>query len=396
MFCVATSAVGGTINAYAILPNATTPVTTLQSNVTYSTPATSKVPANETQVGFVVGDVGGSTFLLQQFAGNAINKLTVTFETSVNGPDGLPNTGEKLTFRDPDFYLSGLPKECSHDTIAANPIKITCSFRQTKLPFTFPAFVVFFNAPVSVGSGPDTISTKLSLVYSEQTNGGDPSPTNSTQEAAQLELVTLGTSFPINIKSAVAKSGAKIFTGDGGVPKNEPDKQLTELAAVPNLPGLYTVAAINIGKAGPSPSPTFDDNACISGGNFATCPLYTTSIADPFSLQETRFLDPNNPLALTYRIDASNLKRSPQQLLNAVQVLYTGKKYSGTLEIGTWVDEPVNACTNNLPNTNGLPCIQGAPVCFKNLNSTPGKNSDLIGDCQWILINTGNGLTKFF
>ena len=176
LFGAATLAIGGTNNAYAILPTPpASAVTALQPNVTYSTVAVGKIPANETQAGFVVGDLGGTGRLLQQASPNAINRLVVTIETFVNKADGSLNTGEKLSFRDPDFYLGGLPKECSYDKLSAsNPKTITCSYRQTRPGFTFPAFAVFFNAPVLAGSGGDKISMNISLVYAEQRNYAPP------------------------------------------------------------------------------------------------------------------------------------------------------------------------------------------------------------------------------
>ena len=105
---VATSAVGGTSGAFAILPApAASAVATLQSNVTYSTPATNNAPANETQVGFVVGDLCASPFaspsctnlLLQQASGNSINKLTVTISCSSSTADTQPGRPRSRTYR---------------------------------------------------------------------------------------------------------------------------------------------------------------------------------------------------------------------------------------------------------------------------------------------------------
>lgn len=394
---LATPAHAGTSNAYEISPFPTAPVTTLQDNITYSRPSSGNIPANETQVGFIVGNQA-TGLLLRQVSGNSINRVTLTIEASVTDPQ------ETLTLRQPDVYLANLPKECSWDNLPANPKRITCFFRKTTPGFTFPSFVVFYNAPAKVDgngvgdtAGSDTISTKVRIQYAEGLNGADPSLDNSWQEAVQT-LVTLGTVDPINIKSAVAKGGARIYTGDGGVPKNVDNLRQTELASVPTLPALYTVAQVFVTKAKDTDT-TLEGANCLTAGNFKECPTYQTTIADPFTLAETRFL--TAPLTLVYRIDASNLKRSLNQILSNTLIRYTGAKTdAGGNTVGAWTDQLVGACaTGGVPRTDGLPCISSAQ-CFKNLSATSnafgavGRDPDLVGDCEWVLINNGNGLIK--
>lgn len=390
-------AVGGTLDAYALYPTASAPVTTLQGNITYSRPASGNIPANETQVGFVVGDPS-TGLLLQQLSGNTLNRVTVTIEASVADPQ------ETLTFRQPDFYLAALPPECSWDNLPANPKTITCFFRKTTPGFTFPSFVVFYNAPAKVDgngiadtAGSDTISTKVRVQYAEGLNGADPSVPNSAQEATQ-SLVTLGTVDPVNIKSAVAKGGAKVYTGDGGVPKNELDKRQTELLNVPTLPGQYTVAQIFITKVKDTDP---GGASCLNYGNFSECPTYQTSIADPFTNAETRFL--GAPLTFVYRVDGSTLKRSLTQTLSNVLIFYTGDQTNAAgVKIGSWIDQQVGFCASGgVPRTDGLPCIV-SQQCFRNLSATSnaygavGRNPDLVGDCEWVLINNGNGKINIY
>ena len=110
---------------------------------------------------------------------------------------------------------------------------------------------------------------------------------------------------------------------------------------------------------------------------------------------ETRFLNLAEPLTFTYRIDASNLKMPPSKLLNSVSIKYSGKKYdtvTGAELAPPWENTDVpKVCVNNQPSKDGLPCVLNSR-CYKK-NETGGI-ADLQDDCEWILINTGNGLLK--
>ena len=401
MFGVATSAVGGTNNAFTFYPSDTAPVTALSNPVTYSTPASGKIPAMQTYVGFAVGNTSPGGLLLSNSSGNTVNDVTITFTASVT------DTAELLTFHLPEVYI---PAGCTWDNVPSNIKTVSCNIRQLKKDGNFPAFTVFFVAPQKVcqattaptnacgglgdAPGSDTISTKVTVVYAEGLNGPNPVEPNSNLERPQPNLVVLGTDNPVNIKSAVPKSGAKVFTGNGGVPvpdtPDTPDRQFAELLTVPALSTAYTVAEISVTKV--KDTDPIEGADCLNGGRFKACPTFATSVAN--NGVETRFLDLANPLTFTYRIDASNIKMSPSKLLNSVSIKYTGKQYDPitNAEVGIWSDTEIpKVCVNNQPSKDGLPCVLNSR-CYKK-NDTGGI-ADLESDCEWTTVNTGNGLIK--
>jgi len=395
---VTTPAVAGTTEAFSFLPSGTTVVTALSNPVTYSTPASGKKAAMQTYIGLQVGDVA-TGLLMKNTSGNTVNNASIKFTATVTDPE------ETITLHQPEIYL---PAGCSWDTAAANAKSFTCNFGQLKNGDSVPAFTVFYVAPQkvcqTVGSNlcggvgdadnSDFISTNLQVVYSEGLNGPPTVWDNSNQTVPQANVVTLGTFNPVNIKSAVPKSGAKVYTGSGGVPVPEtpavPNAQFAELLTIPSLTGAYTVAELQIDRF----TEALDLANCANGGRFTVCPTFRTTVAN--NGNETRFLDPANPLRWVYRVDASNLKLSGPKILNSTSILYTGKKFGedGITEVlPGWVDEPLKMCLvkDTVNSTNGLPCINSSK-CYKK-NDTGGI-PDLEGDCEWELLNTANGFGK--
>ena len=390
----------GTVGAFDIAnaPLQTAPIApilALQNNVTYFTPASGRIPANETQAGFLVGS---GAYTAQQISGNTLNRVTVTFEAWVTDP------AQTITFRQPEVYLAGLPSACTWDNLPANRKTITCFYRQTRQgDIVLPAFTVFFNAPAKVingtadADGTDFINTSLRITYAEGSNGSNSQPSNSDLLIPQANnTVLLGTNNPVNIKSGVAKGGANLFTGDAGIPRNESAKRLTQLLRVPTLAGSYTVSTIDITAVSGTNTidPSLAESNCSTAGNFQSCPVYETKIVDPVTGLKTEFNDPNAPLVLVYRIDGSNLKRSLTQIVSGATLTYSFT--------ATGAELPVGACTNGQPNPDGTPCLLVAPQCFRNLQSTQnafngavvGRQADLVGDCEWVTISRGNGFVR--
>jgi hypothetical protein len=403
---VAPSAMAGTVGAFDIAqaplqgpdPATIAPIVALQGNVTYFTPAVGRIPANDTQAGFVVGSPALG-YTARQVSGNTLNRVTVVFEAWVTDPQ------QTLTFRDPAFYLGGLGSACTWDNQPANRKTITCSYRQTRQgDVVLPSFEVFFNAPAKVvngqadADGTDFINTGLRITYAEGGNGPNSQPSNSDLLIPQQNnRVLLGTNNPVNIKSAVSKGGApNLFTGDSGIPRDAADKRLTQLLRVPALAGRYTVATIDIRPiSGTNMSaPSVEESECMSAGNFKTCAVYDTTIVDPVSNQKTTFTDPSNPLVLVYRIDGSNLQRSGTQVASGALLTY---RFDATSP-----ETPVVSCVNGQPNANGTPCLLVPPQCFRNQQATTnafngallGRQAELVGDCEWVTISTGNGFVR--
>jgi hypothetical protein len=355
----ATAAVLGNVTpAFAAAGEITASVTAVSPQVTYSSTGT-----------------GLTTFFalqgqLTNGSPNTINDVTITVKVSATDP------AEQIELFDAGSYL---PSACTQ----TSPSQFTCALRQLKSGASFPAtpFTVFYKAPVKVvngvadGVGADTIKADVHLVYAEGTRDTPSVPQNSVRDLTFASLVTLGTDTQVNVKSAVPKSGASLFT-DAGVPSAA--NKAAERADIPSLSVPFAISDITIGD-------NTADAQCINLGHFYQCPVFFTSIQDG-SLQEALF--PNPPwLTTIYRIDLTNLKIPTSKLLTSVQLLYTG---------GIFTDFPVLACVNGAPNTGaptdaqpaGVPCVLSSQ-CFK--KGTLGSEN---GFCEWDLINIRNGSLK--
>jgi len=328
------------------------------TNVTYSIAS----PAMNTYVGY--------KFTLGNTGGNTINNISFTVTATATDP------AEAVELV---FESQYLPAICAKTTANA----FTCNVGQLQAGAALPAFQAFFKAPVKLNNnvadtdGSDFVNVNMHVLYAEGT-GGEPTstPDNSIRDFG-APPVGLGTFNPNQIKSGVPKSGASLYTGAAGAPT--PTNKSTMLAAIPALSTGQTsaTAELSITRTTDDPLATNPDTDCISNGHFKECPSYSVSIPN------STF--PTAPyLKTSYRVDASSLKMSAAKILNSVQIRYTGDAFT---------NEPVHACTNNAPTGTGLPCVLSAQ-CYK--RSTPGWTQDLDGDCEWILINTKNGFTKFF
>lgn len=373
LFATAMSAATSVFGAAGTITSQVVPLT---SPVTYSTTSS---PPLETFVAYTVNFTNAG--------GNTINDVRFTFTASAT------DAAETVALFNPAVYL---PPDCAQTGVSS----FACTKRQLRSGETFftQPIVVFFRAPVKVvggngvgdAPGTDFVNVGGDLVYAEGQSGGNPPPNSAVTWAGAA--VSLGTDNPVNIKSAVPKTGAKVFTGSGGVPVPEtpavPNAQFAELLNVPSLLGAFTVAEIQIDRF----TDPIDLANCTNGGRFTVCPTFRTTVANNGT--ETRFLDPANPLRFVYRMDASNQKLSGPKILNSTTILYTGRKYDPVTNqevFPSWLDQPVGVCVNGLPRKDGLPCIEGSK-CYKK-NDTGGIPA-LEGDCEWTLINTGNGIGK--
>jgi hypothetical protein len=252
----------------------------------------------------------------------------------------------------------------------------TCNIGQLKAGAAFPGFQVFYKAPVKVTNGTadadhtDFVDLHMQVVYAERFGGPTSPPQNSIVDfdTAPTDSVELGTTNPDRIKSGVPKSGASLYTGEAGIPTSS--NKSTMLAKVPTLSGAQTstTADLQITRV------TDADAQCAAQGHFTECPTYSVTIPGTFSF-----------LTTTYRIDASSLKMPANKILNSVVIQY----FSSTAQV---IPDPVGACPAlNTPRGDGIPCIN-KQQCYKN-NAQPAT---IAGDCEWELINTKNGFTKFF
>lgn len=282
-----------------------------------------------------------------------------------------------------------LPPTCAPVVNTVN--SFTCNVGQLKSGQPFPTFQAFFRAPTKVANqdntgpfdapGTDFVNISMTWTWAERTNDQNP---NSNSSGSALDVgVLLGTENPTDVKSVVPKSGVSLYTGKDGIPTSDDiNKKQAMLAMIPKLEGATTFATANLGVSFVTDDLITGDPTCINLGHFKQCPIFSVSIQNPTSQDQTFPVKPW--FTAIYRIDASLLKRPPSQILNSVVPKYTG---------GIFVDADVEACVNEAPNTGakaGLPCVL-SKQCYKN-NVQP---VELRGDCEWIHINITNGLTRF-
>jgi hypothetical protein len=330
-------------------------MTPLSDGVTYSIAS----PPLDTYVGY--------TIALANAGGNTINNISFTVKARATDP------AESVVLFNPAQYL---PANCSANPSDAS--EFNCSVGQLNAGASIAAFTVFYKAPLQNLNGhfdtpgSDLVDLHLRVVYAERLGGVPRSrPHNSVAEfdtasGSPRGSVVLGTANPDLIKSGVPKTGASLYTGTAGVPTA--DNRSTMLAGIPGT-GAISTAQLRITRELEG-----EQGECLNQGHFRECPTYDVTVPGTFPA--------SSPLSTTYRIDVSSLKLPASQILNSVLITYTGDGL---------VNVPVGACTNGAPGFHGIPCVL-SKQCYPS-NAQP---AGLAGDCEWILINTKNGLTKFF
>jgi hypothetical protein len=326
------------LTALAGAGSLTTVVTPLSPSVTYSTAAAPGVAALDTYVGYTVS--------VSNPSGNTINNVRFT------GTAQATDTDEQVS------YGSAEGRSCT-----ATGARIECVIGQVRAGESVPVFAVFFKAPVrdSVSPLPDGTDQVLfsgTSYYAEGTGGPNSVPQNSTT-GWTAGAVGLGTFNPTLVKSAVQRSGGKLFTGSGGVASST-----DPFATTVTVPAGATFTTAEISEAP-------DSVGC--GNNFNACFRADVTIPGSFSPY----------LTIVLRQDASTILKSTK--IESVLIEYTGS--TGTQFIGLCA----NATT---PRSDGIPCIAGR-IYYKT-SRTPGWTPALDGDFEWTLINLGNGSYKVF
>jgi hypothetical protein len=324
------------------------------TNVTYSI----ATPAMDTFVGYTVA--------LSNTGGNTVNNISFTVTATAT------DAAEAVVLVNEALYL---PAACAKTA----PNVFTCTVGQLGAGASFPTFQVFYKAPVKVTNGSadtdgsDFVNLTMQAQYAEGSNGANPNnPPDNSIRVFDAPPVLLGTSNPDRIKSGVPKTGASLYTGVAGIPSSS--NKSTMLANVPPLTESFTTADLLITRV--TDDANTGDAACIAQANFRECPTYAVTIPGTFAF-----------LTTTYRIDASSQKKSAGKILSETIITY-----SDPLAVPPVPETIVGQCAGlNTPRSDGIPCIN-KKQCHKN-NVQP---STLANDCEWELINTKNGLTKFF
>jgi hypothetical protein len=344
----ATAMVGCVTFAFAGAGIVSTNVVALQGNVTYSKLAAGKTPALVTYIGYKV-DVGSDMANT-----NTINNVVFT------GKALATDTAEKVKF------ISAEGATCTATNADRN--EISCTLGQLRAGQSYPTFVVFFEAPLKVEGGnnvgdvlgTDKVDFSGITYYAEGTGGLQSPPPNSTVLWAADRPVILGTTDPVQVKSAVPKGGGSLFTGTGITTARDRFATLVKIPAG----NIYTTADI---KETNEEVPSFNCN----GLNL--CDEVTLSIPGTFSFLE-----------VVLRQDASNIVKGTR--IEQIVLYYFDD--DGVHIIG----ECASATAAGL-----IPCIVpgGRKVWSKRDRNDPAYTSDLDGDFQWTLISLKNGTVGY-
>lgn len=343
---IVSASIGCVTSAFAGAGIVNTTVEALQGNVTYSKLAAGKTPKLVTYIGYKV-DVGSDATNT-----NTINNFVFT------GKALATDTAEKVKF------ASAEGATCTATNADGN--EISCTLGQLRAGQSYPTFAVFFEAPVKVEGGDnvgdalgtDKVNFSGITYYAEGTGGLQSPPQNSTKLwSANLEVM-LGTSDPVQVKSAVPKNGGSLFTGTG---ITTPEDRFAILVNVPKGEA-YTIADI---------TETNEEVPSFACNGLKLCDEVKLSIPGTFSF-----------LTIVLRQDASNIVKGTR--IEQI-VLYYFDDNGVFVNI---VGECASATAADL-----IPCIVpgGRKVWSKKDKNDPAYTSDLDGDFQWTLISLKNG-----
>lgn len=330
----------------------TTTVTPLPPAVTYSTldSASPARPALDTYIGYTVSIVNAG--------GNTINNVSFSGATQVTDAD------EKAIFSSIEGATCTTP----------TPTAIRCVIGQLKAGQVVPTFAVFFKAPLKDTLSPlpdgvagscgttDCVTFSGVTAYAETTGGANSPVDNSLGEWA-AGAVTLGTDNPTLVKSALQKSGGRLFTGSGAV-STSADAFTTSVIVPAGV--TFTTAVIE-------ETQEKTDGIDCTNPNFSACFRSDITIPGAFSPY----------LTVVLRQDASTILKGTK--IDSVLIEYTGS--GGTVFVG-------DCASPTTPRSDGIPCI--AQRTYYKSSRTPGWTLELDGDFEWTLLNLGNGSYKVF
>jgi hypothetical protein len=327
---------GGAIAAAGMI---TATVTPLETTVTYST-----VGPNE-QTFYV-----GYTVTFTNVTPNTINHVSFRGTASVTDPEETAD------------YDSAEGWTCSVQppTEPGNAVTVSCplgSFAggQSKGPFA-----VFFRSPVKDFGTPtpvDYVRFDGLIVQQEGFNGPPNTWSNSIYTVPRVNVL-LGTTTPDNVKTAVPKSGATIFTGDGSDPSvGDP---ITTKVIIPPLPSFTTAKLFEQKQA-----------VCLGFNNFVDC--YSSEITIP------GLFDPY--LTIVLRQHASTFKPS-DTMPNIENVVVRYDYFDSFNQPQNYLVGPCSSPT--VPLAGGLPCIAGKTSTVTASNTSP------VCTLTWVVRDHGN------
>jgi len=338
-----------TSSALAGAGTVNTAVTSLQENTTYSSGGSKPLT---TYVAYTV--------TISNDGGNTVNNIYFTARTSVT------DAAEKAIFSSADGA------SCVTTNADKTAIQCTIGNRQLKAGQATPVVALFFLAPTKVtnGTADDEGTDKVSLtgqtLYAETTGGPTSPPQNSVKDWVPPADVVLGTNNPTLVRSAVPKTGATLFTGDGAAATGGANGDKWTSTVVIPATATYTIAEIEELPPGlPLASNLLDSN--------------TTKLTIPGSFAK---------LVITLRRDVSTIANGAK--ISSAIIYYTEPAHPDSRINYTGLGFVVPPCSDTtygpLPQP-GIPCISGRTEYTKKNAPT----ADWVGDWEFQIQASDNG-----
>ena len=301
-------------------------VTPLATTVTYSTDGTGGKAVQTYYVGYTVS-----------FANPGKNTINdVSFRATIKADD--PQEVVAFSSTEGAWTCSVQPP-----TTADNSVTVSCPLGTFAKGQTKGPFAIFFVSPVQdtaspLPAGTDKVHFDGLVVQQEGFNG--PNSWNNSLYTWATADVTLGTTTPNNVTTAVLKTGGTVVTNDGLVPSTT--APITTKVAIPPIPSFTTA---NLLQAPLTP--------CISN-TFSQCQSSTLTIPGTFDY-----------LTIVLRQDASTF--APPYAIPSIGNVFV--RYPD--DAGN-VTSPVQPCPSpTTPLPGGIPCIAGTTSTVTSSNTSP-------------------------
>jgi hypothetical protein len=310
-------------------------VTPLATTVTYSTDGTGGKVVQTYYVGYTVSFTNPGK--------NTINDVSFRGTISVDSPT------EIAAFSSAEGWTCSVQPP----TTTGNAVTVSCPLGTFTKGQAKGPFAIFFKSPVAAvptpGAGTDKVHFSGLIVQQEGFNG--PNSWNNSLYSWSAADVTLGTTTPNNVTTAVPKAGGTVVTNDGLNPST-----IAPITTKVTIPPISSYTTANLLQAPVTPC----------GSNiFSQCQSSTLTIPGTFDYLTIVLRQDASTFAPTYTIPS----------IGNVFVQYTDDAGNVTF--------PVQPCSNpTTPLPGGIPCIASTNSTVTSSNTSPVCTDKWVKVCR--------------
>ncbi len=310
-------------------------VTPLATTVTYSTDGTGGKVVQTYYVGYTVSFTNPGK--------NTINDVSFRGTISVDSPT------EIAAFSSAEGWTCSVQPP----TTTGNAVTVSCPLGTFTKGQVKGPFAIFFKSPVAAvptpGAGTDKVHFSGLIVQQEGFNG--PNSWNNSLYTWAAADVTLGTTTPNNVTTAVPKAGGTVVTNDGLNPST-----IAPITTKVTIPPISSFTTANLLQAPVTPC----------GSNiFSQCQSSTLTIPGTFDYLTIVLRQDASTFAPTYTIPS----------IGNVFVRYTDDAGNVTF--------PVQPCSNpTTPLPGGIPCIASTNSTVTSSNTSPVCTDKWVKVCR--------------